>query len=111
MCVCLPLAWTLDLRSGVAAGEAAIGVVATEDIKRPPVILRADAADVLLAAELATLLALGRPAGTTKAPADEALQHSTPMIAPADFILKIFEKGNKPKTKSSKAEPNRTAVC
>lgn len=77
----------MDLLSGVAAAEDATGGVATEDIV---VILRTDVDVVLLAAELATELPLGRPTGVTNAPADEAPQHKAPMIATADFILKML---------------------
>lgn len=91
-CLSASLTWTLDLLSGVAAAEDGTGGVATEDIIDRLVFLRTDVVVVvLLAAELATLLLLlplGRPVGTTKAPADEAPQHKAPMIANADFMAK-----------------------
>lgn len=83
----LSLTWTFDRLSGSCVGvtDAVVGV-ATEDIDGP-LILRTT--ELLLAAELAMLLPLGLPTGTTKAPADDAPQHKAPITATADFILSL----------------------
>lgn len=93
----------------MAAAGVIVGV-ATEDIDGPLVILRADV--VLLAAELATLLPLGRPTGTTKAPADDAPQHKAPIIATADFILNdvCLRRGKGRKNSRRRARATRTEL-
>lgn len=69
-----------------------VGGLATEDIIEGPLNLLTELDELLLADSCAgLLLPLGLPAGTMKAPADDAPQHKAPITATAeDFMLVRF---------------------